>query len=55
VRVYDPHLVGTLTEGVTAERLKIGGESITERDNPGGVREVGLVYIDENGQGRNPY
>jgi hypothetical protein len=55
VRVYDPHLVGTMTEGVTAERLKIGGEAISVRDNPGGIREVGLVYIDENGQGRNPY
>ena len=55
VRVYDPHLVGTLTEGVTAERLKVGGEAITERDNPGGIREVGLVYIDENGFGRNPF
>ena len=55
VRVYDPHMVGSPTQGVTAERLKIGGEAITERDNPGGIREVGLVYIDENGQGRNPF
>ena len=55
VRVYDPHMVGSLTEGVTAERLKVGGEAITVRDNPGGIREVGLVYVDENGQGRSPF
>ena len=55
VRVYDPHMVGSLTEGVTAERLKVGGEANLRRDNPGGIREVGLIYIDENGQGRNLY
>ncbi len=55
VRIYDPHLVGTMTEGVTAERLKVGVEANLRRDNTGGIREVGLIYIDENGQGRNLY
>ena len=55
VRVYDPHMVGSPTQGVTAERLKVGGEGNLRRDNPGGTREVGLIYIDENGQGRNLY
>jgi hypothetical protein len=48
VRVYDPL-------GVTAARLKVGGEAISRFDFPGGPREVGLLYIDENGQGRNLY
>ena len=53
VRVYDPHMVGSPTEGVTAARLKVGGEAISRFDSPGGTRESGLIYIDENGQGRN--
>jgi hypothetical protein len=55
VRVYDPHMVGSPTGGVTAARLAVGGEAISRIDFPGGTREVGLVYIDENGQGRNLY
>jgi hypothetical protein len=55
VRVYDPYLVGTPTAGLTAARLKVGGEAISRIDSPGSPREVGLVYIDENGQGRNLY
>jgi hypothetical protein len=55
VRVYDPHMVGSPTGGVTAARLKVGGEAISNFDNPGGVREVGLVYVDENGQGHNVF
>ena len=41
--------------GITADRLKVGGELLTQFDSPGGPRESGLVYIDENGQGRNPF
>ena len=55
VVIYDPYLVGTATQGLTAERLKVGGEAITRFDNPGNPRETGLLYIDENGQGRNLY
>lgn len=55
VYIYDPHLVGTPTLGVTAARLKVGGETLSRIENPGGRRETGLVYIDENGQGRNPF
>lgn len=55
VVVYDPYLVGTPTAGLTAERLKVGGETITRFDSPGSPRETGLIYIDENGQGRDLY
>ena len=55
VRIFDPYLVGTATQGVTAERLKVGGEAIDRYDSPGTFREVGLIYIDANGQGRDLY
>ncbi len=55
VRVFDPYLFDTPTGGVTAERLQVGGQILTVFDSPGGPREVGLVYIDENGLGHNPF
>jgi hypothetical protein len=55
VRVYDPHMVGSPTQGASAERLKVGGESITRFFAPGGVNEFGLVYIDQNGLGHTPF
>ena len=55
VVIYDPYIVGTPTEGLTADRLKVGGEAVSHFDNPGNPREVGLIFIDENGQGRNLY
>ncbi len=55
-RVYavDPFLVDTLTGGVSADRLTVGGERIVKFENPGGTREQGLIYIDANGRGRTP-
>jgi len=55
VRVYDPHLVGSPTEGVTAERLKVGGELITRFFSPGNASEAGMVFVDDSGQGHSPY
>jgi hypothetical protein len=54
VRVYDPHLQATSTGGVTAARLTVGGQVITQYDSPGTPTESGLVYIDDNGVGHNP-
>jgi hypothetical protein len=54
VRVFDPHLVDTPTGGVTAARLTIGGQIITQYDSPGTPQESGLVYIDADGVGHNP-
>lgn len=55
VVIYDPHLVGSPTRGVTAERLKVGGQIITWFERPGGPNEQGLIYIDQNGLGRTPH
>jgi hypothetical protein len=55
VRVYDPHLEETETGGVTALRLVVGGQSITYFDQPGTTAESGVIYIDDNGVGRNPF
>jgi hypothetical protein len=54
VRVFDPHLYDTATKGVTAARLVVGGQSVDTYDQPGTPDEAGLVYVDDNGVGRNP-
>jgi hypothetical protein len=54
VRVFDPHLTATPTEGVTASRLVVGGQGITEYDSAGTPQESGLIYVDDNGVGRSP-
>jgi hypothetical protein len=54
VRVFDPHLVDTPTEGVTAARLTVGGQAITEYDSAGTPQESGLIFVDDNGLGRSP-
>jgi len=55
VRVYDPHLQATASGGVTAARLSVGGQAIYFFDAPGTPQESGLIYVDDNGVGRNPY
>jgi hypothetical protein len=55
VRVFDPYLRESLTEGMTAERLRVGGELITNIDRQGGRNEAGLVYIDLEGRGHNAF
>lgn len=54
VRVFDPHLVDTANGGVTAARLSIGGQLVYYYDSPGTPSEVGIIYVDDNGVGRNP-
>jgi hypothetical protein len=54
VRVYDPHLKGTATGGVTAARLTLGGQALNQYVAPGTANEAARVYIDDNGIGRNP-
>jgi hypothetical protein len=54
VRVFDPHLVQTDTGGLTAARLIIGGQVITQYLEPGTSNESGLIFVDDSGQGRPP-
>lgn len=55
-RVYavDPYLAETPTQGVSADRLTVAGEKITQFDNAGNPREQGLIFIDASGKGRTP-
>jgi hypothetical protein len=55
VRVYDPHVYNSPTVGAAAERLRIGGQVLTVFDSPESPHEVGLVYVDANGIGHNPF
>jgi hypothetical protein len=55
VRIFDPHLRETVTNGITGERLKVGGEALVHFDSPGTPKESALVFIDENGAGHNPF
>ena len=55
VRIYDPHIVGGPTGGITADRLKVGGELLTRFYSPGNSSESGLIFIDQNGQGHTPF
>lgn len=55
IRIFDPYLRESPTGGFTAERLQVGGQLVTRIESPGGQNEHGLVYIDQNGQGRSPF
>ena len=55
VQVYDPHLEGTETKGKTAARLVVGSQVIYYFDHPGTPNEAGLIYVDDNGIGHNPF
>jgi hypothetical protein len=54
VRVYDPHLVGTESLGITALRLKVGREALNTFGDLGTPLEHGKVWIDADGFGHNP-
>jgi hypothetical protein len=54
VRVFDPHLVQTDTGGVTAARLRVGGQVVNHFEDVGTPSESAQVYIDVNGIGHNP-
>jgi hypothetical protein len=53
VRVFDPFLLQDDLEGVTANRLRVGGELLTRLSDVGDEDESALVYIDEDGRGHN--
>ena len=55
VRVYDPYVPDYPTGGATAERLQVGGQSVTQIYQPGTITEFGLIYIDAVGVGHSPF
>lgn len=56
VRIVDPYLQETPgAVRYTAQRLIVGGETVERIEQPSNFDEFGLIYIDDNGQGRNPY
>ena len=55
IRIYDPHLLVSPTQGFTGDRITLGGELLTQIDSPGQPGVHGLAYVDENGQGHNAY
>ena len=55
VRVYDPYLLGSSSDGFTGRRLTVGGEALTQVESMGHPDEHALVYVDDNGFGHNPF
>lgn len=55
VRVFDPHIYNGPSGGATAERLRVGTQVLTVFDSAGSPNEVGLLYVDGNGIGHNPF
>lgn len=55
VRVFDPYLLDTPSGGVTAARLKVGGQLLTSFDWLGTPAESGFIFVDDNGVGHNPF
>ena len=54
VRVFDPYLVDTDSQGVTAARIRVGGEPVTHFEDLGTPSESARVYVDVDGNGHNP-
>jgi len=58
VAVYDPFLRDTSYGGITAGRLVVGGQNLTDfvtvQDTNGVPHESAFVYIDDHGAGHNP-
>ena len=55
VRVYDPFLRTSPSGGQTSLRLLVGGELLRSSTNENTPDARAFVYIDSNGQGRNPF
>jgi hypothetical protein len=55
VRIHDPHLDESPTEGWTALNLTFGGEVLTTIQEPSNPSIHALVYVDQNGIGHNAF
>jgi len=55
VQIFDPFIAAGATEGITANRITLGGEFLTRYTSVGTTSESALVFIDVNGQGHNGF
>ena len=55
VRVYDPFLRETGSQGVAGRRIELGGQAMYAVDRTDTPEEFAWAYIDSNGVGHNPF
>jgi hypothetical protein len=55
VWIFDPHLRESLSQGISADRIVLGGEALTRWDGGGGPQQHALAFVDQDGRGHNPY
>jgi hypothetical protein len=55
VHVFDPVLQNDPCEGMTAQRLAVGGETLIYFADESTPKARAFLYIDSNGHGRNVY
>jgi hypothetical protein len=55
VRVFDPYLEATPSQGFTVVNLTIGRQPIVDVANPGTPAVQGFLYVDANGFGHSPF
>jgi len=55
VQIYDPLLKDDSSQGRTAQRLVIGGETVRSVADENTPQAHGFVYVDAEGRGRNVY
>jgi hypothetical protein len=55
VRVFDPYLRDTPTAGVSGQRIRVGGQTLTVLSDIATPVESAWVYVDGSGTGHNPF
>ena len=55
VQIYDPLLKDEPSQGRTAQRLTIGGETVRSLADENTPQAHGFIYVDAEGHGRNVY
>jgi hypothetical protein len=55
IRVFDPYLKESPTSGFSGDRIVLGGEALTHLEGGDSPSQHTVAYVDQNGQGHNPY
>lgn len=55
VRIFDPYLRESCSDGFSADRIRLGGEALTRFEGGGCREQAALAYVDIDGRGHNPY